>query len=302
VKERTVLIGEDPALVGIVTEPGSASDVECRPACLLLNAGLVHRVGPNRLHVRLARELAAAGFRACRFDLSGRGDSEVRRDGLAFLESSVAEIGTVMDYLGKTGSRRFVLMGICSGAVNALQLAAVDPRVAGCVAIDGPAYPTRRYYLRRYAQRARRLETWKNTFAGRNAIGRWLRGGGAPGEPASEDEFGNPFGEAKVPDRKAAETVLRDILGRGVQLFFVFTGSWSIYNYRDQLADAFPFIRQSGAVRVDYFPGADHTFTRLHNQQILVETVRDWLTRLYGSESADAAAHHELVHEHARAR
>jgi pimeloyl-ACP methyl ester carboxylesterase len=187
-KERTVLIGEDPALVGIVTEPGSASDVECRPACLLLNAGLVHRVGPNRLHVRLARELAAAGFRACRFDLSGRGDSEVRRDGLPFLESSVAEIRTVMDYLGKTGSRRFVLMGICSGAVNALQLAAVDPRVAGCVAIDGPAYPTRRYYLEEHVCRPERDRPLAargrgaGGTCGRGRIRQSVRGSEGPGQ------------------------------------------------------------------------------------------------------------------------
>lgn len=302
-KERTVLIGENPALVAVITEPAASAGVEGRPTCLLLNAGLVHRVGPNRLHVRLARVLAAAGFRACRFDLSGRGDSDVRRDGLPFLESSVAEIQAVMDYLGKTGSRRFVLMGICSGAVNALQLAAVDPRVAGCVAIDGPAYPTRRYYIRKYAQRVRRIETWKNTFAGRNTIGRWLRGRPGQPDPQGEDEFGNPFGEAKVPDKHAAETVLRDILARGVQLFFVFTGSWSIYNYREQLADAFPFVRQNAAVQVEYFPGSDHTFTRLHNQQILVDTVRGWMTALDASRTPDAAAvRHDPVHEHARAK
>lgn len=299
-KERTIAIGDNPALVGIVSEPAVAAAVGERPTCLLLNAGLIHRVGPNRLHVRLARVLASGGFRACRFDLSGRGDSDVRRDGLPFLESSVAEIRAVMDALEQTGSRRFVLMGICSGAVNALQLATVDPRVAGCVAIDSPAYPTRRYYLKRYTRRLRRLETWRNTLAGRNAVGRWIRGGVASPGSGAEEDVDNPFGETRPPDKAVAEAVLRDILEKGVQLFFIFTGSWSTYNYREQFADAFPFIRGREAVRVDYFPGADHTFTRLSSQAVLVETVQGWMSARFGRSRSDL--HEPLAKEHARAR
>ena len=76
--ERPVMIGADRNLMGIVCEPDGPWPAS-RPAMIMLNAGLIHRVGPNRLHVRLARELAARGFLSLRLDLSGRGDSDPRR-------------------------------------------------------------------------------------------------------------------------------------------------------------------------------------------------------------------------------
>jgi hypothetical protein len=42
---------------------------------VLLNAGAVHRQGPFRLYVHLARRLAALGFSCVRFDQPGIGDS-----------------------------------------------------------------------------------------------------------------------------------------------------------------------------------------------------------------------------------
>jgi dienelactone hydrolase len=45
-----------------------------------------------------------------------------------------------MDLLSsERGARRFVLVGLCSGAILAQQFAANDPRIAGAVLIDGSA-------------------------------------------------------------------------------------------------------------------------------------------------------------------
>lgn len=285
-----MVFGKGPALVGVVTEPEDDANAQGRVTCLLLNAGLVHRVGPNRLYVRLARSLAVAGHRVLRLDLSGRGDSDVRRDSLSFVESSVREIQSAMDHMEKGGSRRFVLLGICSGAINSLQLTIADPRVAGCVAIDGPAYPTPGYYVRRYLRRLGSLQSWRNTIAGQNELGRWLRrkGGEAPGQ--SEDEFANPFGDTGVPSRSDAEEILKGIATRGARILFVYSGSWTSYNYRNQLADAFPFVRDTSAIQVEYFPAADHTFTRLYNQRRLVETISYWVTTNWPPAGAGSAA------------
>jgi hypothetical protein len=70
--EEAVLIGG--SLVGILSRPPAGVD-PAMPGVLLLNAGRIHRVGPNRLYVAIARRLAAMGFAVCRFDLSGIGDS-----------------------------------------------------------------------------------------------------------------------------------------------------------------------------------------------------------------------------------
>ncbi len=97
--------------MGIIAQ-GAAARPTDRPAAVILNAGIVHRVGPNRMFVTLARRLAAAGTFVLRFDLSGIGDSETRNDGLAPFDSSLADIREVLDMLESTRQiRRVVLAG-----------------------------------------------------------------------------------------------------------------------------------------------------------------------------------------------
>jgi hypothetical protein len=91
VTEEAILFGTQSSLVGVITDPPVARQGRRLPAFLLLNAGLVHRVGPNRLHVKIARMLAAMGYVVCRFDFSGVGDSSVRRDSLPFAQSAISE-------------------------------------------------------------------------------------------------------------------------------------------------------------------------------------------------------------------
>ncbi len=84
-RERAVVFGDPPDLVGVLTEP----DGVCRDrGVIILNAGIIHRVGPNRLHVRMARALASLGFPVLRFDFSGQGDSGRRVDGPSYQEST----------------------------------------------------------------------------------------------------------------------------------------------------------------------------------------------------------------------
>lgn len=283
VKERSVSFGSGVRLAGIISE--ASQPPAGRPACILLNAGVVHRVGPNRLYVRLARELAVAGHHVLRFDLSGRGDSDVRSDGLPFLESSVAEVRDAMDYLAATrGACTFILLGICSGAGNAFQAALADPRVVGAVMVDVHAYPTLGFYLRHYARRLGSPESWRNTLSGENDLGRkfrWVLGRrprplgherSAPVEPGSREPDG------LIPPKEETARALETIIDRGVRLLLIFSGTWRAFNYRNQFRDAFPALYHRGASQVEYFPDADHTFSHLYNQQRLMETVTAWVT------------------------
>ena len=61
-------------LVGILTEPARRDPK--LPGALLLSPGLKHRVGPHRLHLKLARLYAGLGMPVFRFDYHGTGDSE----------------------------------------------------------------------------------------------------------------------------------------------------------------------------------------------------------------------------------
>jgi len=135
--EEVLLFGRTRALVGIITDPPHAARRKPLPAVILVNAGLVHRVGPNRLYVKLARSLAALGCVVLRFDLSGIGDSTVRDDHLPFDKSAVSETREAMDALSTArGVEYFLLSGLCSGALIALTTAYGDPRVVGVMPIN----------------------------------------------------------------------------------------------------------------------------------------------------------------------
>lgn len=280
------MFGRDPRLVGILCEPAGEHRRTRRTAIIFINAGLIHRVGPNRVYVRLARHLASMGYQSLRFDLSGRGDSDVRRNAMGFIEGSLADVRAAMDLLRETiGAERFVLMGICSGAINSLHAATQDPRVVGTIAIDGPAHQTFGYYARHYARRALSGRAWLNILTGRNPLKRWLRRPSPAAAPArAEDEFAHLYGELKLPSREESERVLQSVIDRGARMLFIYTGSWSIYNYANQFRDAFPELMKRGAIRVEYAPDADHTFTRPHHQQRLVDMVTAWVTDNFSDE------------------
>ncbi|WP_165360759.1 alpha/beta fold hydrolase [Candidatus Chloroploca sp. Khr17] len=134
--EEAIRFGPQRSLVGIVTDAGALANPEL-PAVVLLNAGLMHRVGPNRTYVQLARALAARGHTVMRFDFSGLGDSRPRADHLPYLESAPREARDAMDWLAdQRGAHHFILIGHCAGAGVALLVARDDARVAAAVLIN----------------------------------------------------------------------------------------------------------------------------------------------------------------------
>ena len=78
-REKAIRMGDDSSLVGIVTGPAPGTDDQGKPAFVMLNSGILHRVGSCRLNVRMARALSAHGFTSLRFDFSGVGDRDHRR-------------------------------------------------------------------------------------------------------------------------------------------------------------------------------------------------------------------------------
>jgi hypothetical protein len=112
-REEALLFGKTKSLVGIITDPPEVKRSNRLPGIILLNAGIIHRVGPNRMHVKIARTLAAMGFVVLRFDFSGIGDSMFRDDNLPFEESAVRETQETMEYLTATrGIKQFHLIGM----------------------------------------------------------------------------------------------------------------------------------------------------------------------------------------------
>lgn len=102
----------DPPRGTVILQPGSAE----------------HRVGPARFQTLLARDLAADGFRAVRFDRLGTGEStpvEPDEQNLVFAPEWIGDIERMTDRFAEDG--RVALVGLCAGSWSAARLAAARP-------------------------------------------------------------------------------------------------------------------------------------------------------------------------------
>ncbi len=270
--ERPVFFGRNRGLLGILTIPAApATDA---PAVILLNAGLLHRVGPNRLYVDLARRLAAQGHPVLRFDMSGVGDSELQEGGLLYIERSQQDVIEAMDALtAMAGSERFILIGLCTGAFNAFRTALRDERVAGCVLLDGYAYPTFKSKLRHYRTRVFQLDRWIGY------VSRRLGRGGVV--QVAEDDL-VVFENEVVPKERFARE-LEALVDRGVAMLMVYTRLGPLpFNYERQMHEAFPDIELERCVAVRYYADADHTFTLPGNRYRLLDEIEAWTGANFG--------------------
>ncbi|MDB5966894.1 MAG: hypothetical protein JWQ72_3394 [Polaromonas sp.] len=140
VRESTVRLG--PAqLFGILSGPAypAPEDRRADTAVLMLNVGGNYRIGPSRIYVRMARSLAALGYRALRLDLPGIGDSRTSEGfsmGGLYSKDFTQEVRGAIDFLAGAGCRKFFLLGICSGSFVAFQTALADERVTGQILMN----------------------------------------------------------------------------------------------------------------------------------------------------------------------
>ena len=290
-REKAVRFGTTASLVGVLTEAATGMPDSDRPAVLFLNSGILHRVGSCRMHVRLSRAFSAAGFHCLRFDYSGIGDSDLRRDSLSFEESAVVETREAMDYLAKAkGTKRFVLMGLCSGADMAHETAVADERVTGLVMLDAWAYKTLGYKLRRYGPKLLDLASW------RNSLGiRWRRFRGTYVDrracvPGSEGvEYEVPKYVRVFPPRERIAKDIKGFVARGVQMYYLWTGGLEEYNHRGQHQATFREVRFGSLLREEHLPDADHILTGLPHQEYVVRNVVEWAGKFTEAERLVAA-------------
>ena len=291
-RERAIKVGRTTPLAGVLAEPNQPAVAAGRPAILILNSGILHHAGASRLHVQLARALADEGYFVLRFDFSGIGDSEARRDTLSFAESAVAETREAMDWLAeKKGATSFVLAGLCSGADMAFNVSLVDPRVTGVIQLDAYAYRTRGYWIRHYGPRLLSPAAWAGLVRRKLAALRPKAAAVAPATPEERDADNTAVIEyrRRFPPRDQVAEQLRALVQRQVRLWFVFSGGQEEHiNHAAQYKAAFPDVNFGDRARVDYVATADHLFTRLDDQRWLVRECGAWM-RAYWPERPAAA-------------
>lgn len=276
-KETVLNFGPAGALVGIVTRPGATQ--EGAPiAVVFLNAGVIHRVGPGRLHVRLARTLAAHGVVCFRFDLPGIGDSRTLGTGGMLLQENLTAVRAALDILERRGiARQFVIFGLCSGADHAFVAACYDPRIVGIVMVD----PTRIFTTwKSHALRAWRWlvrpSAWLRLVLGHYQLFRHLAQRVRPALEAPSAIQQTPA--SPQVEKRAVEAALRNFVQRGVRICYLITGTQRHhYNYRNQLRDAFPGIGLEEITHVEIMPDAIHTLPREEERVRLEQILLAWL-------------------------
>lgn len=269
--EEIVRFGDAGQLTGIVSRPPSGSD-RGGVACLFPNVGLAHRIGPHRLNVRLSRAIADAGLTAMRFDLSGIGDSSAVTSRGNYLEQAVRDMQAAMAVLeANFGIRRFLVFGICSGAVNAYSLAKADDRVKGILMLDGFAYPSRMAKINDFLSRLRLLSYGQMPgFLLR--VGKRLLRRIHSAPVATIDASINVV----MPPKSEFERDMNQLIERGVGIYCVFTGSMQVTpGNRDQFSEfgQAPFLNR---IRCECWPDVDHTATALHSQRHLSAALCSW--------------------------
>jgi alpha/beta superfamily hydrolase len=281
-RQRVVKFGTVAPLTGILTEPDNGAAREST-AVIILNSGILHHVGANRLHVQLARRLADLGFASLRFDFSGIGDSEARRDNLSFEQSAPRETQDAIDYLAKShGLESVVLTGLCSGADVAHLTAVADSRVVGLGLLDPWAYRTRAYYIHYYLQRVTRPGVYVNWIRVRAERLR-RRFSGNVGEGGRDpDMYEMPQYLREFPPRERVARDLADFMRRKIELFFLFSGGLEEYNHRGQYRASLPEVDFGGRLREGHIPQATHVFSALEHQRAVIGNVSDWVRERFG--------------------
>jgi pimeloyl-ACP methyl ester carboxylesterase len=274
--EEPLQFGEGGRLFGILTRPSTPPrNAQELPVFVFLSAGLLHRVGPYRLHVRLGRELAQMGFSSLRVDLAGMGDSPPR-PGLTNQQSIAADFVEILAVLElRLGRLPLVLAGLCTGADNATSLALKEPRVVGMVLLDPICFPDHglrgfraRVIVAKYTNPARYIGWLKRRF---KALTR------PRAKKHEDDKSVDPLALRDLPTREQLRTAFELIREREGRVLSVFTHyALGYYNQTGQLGRALGVNGYQQFCTELFWPQVDHTYRLEMHRRRLMEAIKTW--------------------------
>jgi hypothetical protein len=304
-------------LFGILEMPDAPSVGDL--AVLLLSPGVKMRVGPQCLYRNMAAEFLDLGLPVLRFDCYGLGDSEgtlseeLLRDVYNHLEVGrfVDDTIDAMDWMQKEhGTRRFILSGLCGGAITGLLAGEGDRRVVGLLGIgltailasraaDASRYMTtgqlqdmRQMYVRRLLS----PEAWYRLFtlkADYRLIGRLIRStflrpakgpsrAPAPAVPPADDNANPRFPPAFFSMLSTKRPMLL-VFGGSDRLQWEFEEKF-VARHRERLASLPPVYD------VHIVPHANHVLSTIDWQRDMLDASRAWLQRHFVKSGAPAPA------------
>jgi pimeloyl-ACP methyl ester carboxylesterase len=298
-REEAITFGQKNSLVGVLTDSATGPANGAKIGAILLNAGVIHHVGPGRIYVKMARQLASLGFTVLRFDFSGIGDSKPRYDNLPFEKSSIDETQRAMDLLAaRRGIRRFILIGGCSGARVSFATASCDPRLLSVILInfevtsdedreldtDSNRRKDEHYYLN-FA--IRNYRSWRKLLTGEAEYRRIF------GVVASQlcRRFAKGKAESEPAQWKAFRKDLNAIIQRDVRPIFVCSESDpALTELREAGGRELAELCSQNKMELVVIRRADHTFSSLDDQERLINALRQRASQIARSVALVASA------------
>ena len=269
-------LGEADQHFGILTYPEHGCETT---GVIILNAGLLHNVGPHRLHVHLSNRLAKAGFPVIRLDQSGKGES-TRLDGADRRETMLRDYDAAFTALREYGVRQTVLVGLCSGADDGSYIATERDSIRGLVMLDGYACRGFEFLMRHYCRKLLSYRAWSAFIRNR------LKGGLA----ASADSDEVHFDIRDWPSDGEMQGRIANLLTQQGHLLAVYTSGQDYYNAKGQLARCMPSGVNLENLQELYFADADHVYSLPDHRERLVDSVASWMDVNFRASPRAAAA------------
>lgn len=284
--EEPLHFGEGGRLLGILTRPAAPpGNARKLPVFVLLSSGLLHRVGPRRLYVHLARELARMGFSTLRVDLAGVGDSPPR-PGLTNNQSVTADYGEIVSVLeSRLGRVSLVVGGLCSAADNAIKLAPADQRVIGMFLLDMVCFSDDRFSARAFVARYLTSRAAARAFIARylnparyiRALMRRIKAVSVPLRDRFKRVDQSPL-RPDIPSREQIRAAFEAIRERDGRVLSVFT-QYALHDYYNRPGQLARVAGVEGYRRFCtelYWPEAAHTYDLDAHRRRLIEEVKTW--------------------------
>lgn len=286
--ETPILISvQNDTLLGIV-HPGARN---AKTGVVIVVGGPQYRVGSHRQFLLLARNLAAAGIPALRFDYRGMGDSDGDFTGFETIEDDIhAAIDAFMAAIPGLGS--VVLWGLCDAASAIMFYARRDPRVAGLVLLnpwvrteEGLARARIKHY---YAARLFERELWAKLTTGDFDILGSIRELAANAAAALKPRSRGPEISASRIDDGAVSASLPDRMAAGLgayagpALLIISGRDLTAREFEDAAKSSPRWRRMLAAPRITRrdLADADHTFSRREWRDQIANWTREWLEGL----------------------
>ncbi len=310
VRESIHQISSTPNLFGILSEPiGRSTSL---PWIVMLNAGAAYRIGPGRIHVPLARQLAALGYLCLRLDINGIGDSvaaDPEKENDTYAATAFRDVGLVCDYLhAQQPGRPIVLLGLCSGAYVAFQSAAQlpHPAIIESILINPLVFYWKEGMIindtnndqlvawREYWKAIFKWSHWKMLLTGKTRAGfmgsiKRFAGHVKPrfpkfGRSAAGIAQATPQSGCAHPARRDLPGDLSRIVAAGRTLaMFVSDNDPGYFLLMYQARRKAKQLMKQGKLQCRFIHNADHTFSTAQARQTFYQSLTDYLHRRFGS-------------------